>query len=85
MEQELLATVRVLRARRFTPAEIARALGVSKADAARLVRVVACERESQATVAAGGNANGEAVASQTRCWVNPGWRHGRRLRARRVA
>ena len=79
MEQELLATVRALRARRFTPAEIARALGVSKADAARLVRVVACERESQAPAAAGGNANGEAIASQTRCWVSPGWRHGLRI------
>ncbi len=79
MEQELLATVRALRARRFTPTEIARALGVSKADAARLVRVVACERESQATAAAGGNANGEAVASQTGCWVSPGWRHGLRI------
>jgi hypothetical protein len=79
MEQELLGTVRALRARRFTPSEIARALGVSKADAARLVRVVACERESQATATAGRNANGEAVASQTWCWVNPGWRHGLRI------
>jgi hypothetical protein len=80
MEQdELLATARALRARRFTPAEIARALGVSKADAARLVRLVACERESHARVAAGVSANAGAVASQTRCWVSPGWRHGLRI------
>ena len=29
--------------------------------------------------AAGGDANGEAVASQARCWVSPGWRHGLRI------
>jgi hypothetical protein len=45
-QQELLGTVRTLRARRFTSAEIVRAVGISKADAARLVRAVACERES---------------------------------------
>jgi len=78
-QEELLATVRALRARRFTPAEIGRALGVSKADAAQLVRVVACERESQATAAVADNANDHFVASQARCWVSPGWRHGLRI------
>ena len=44
--EELLEAVRGLRRRRYSPAEIARALGLSKADAARLVRIVACERDS---------------------------------------
>ena len=78
-QEELLDRVRALRARRYTPAEIARVLGVSKADAARLVRLVACERESRAGAAAPGNANDHAAASQARCWVSPGWRHGLRI------
>jgi hypothetical protein len=81
MEQdELLERVRALRARRYAPAEIARALGVSKADAARLVRVVACERD-RATAAGASATNGPVAASQARCWVSPGWRHGLRIEA----
>lgn len=80
MEQnELLHKVRVLRSQRYTPAEIARALGVKKADAARLVRVVACERESRAAAAASASGTGRAGAGHVRCWVSPGWRHGLRI------
>ena len=77
--EELLSTVRALRARRFTPGEIAGVLGVSKADAARLVRLVACERESQATATGPGNASDRLGASQARAWVSPGWRCGLRI------
>ena len=77
--EELLSTVRALRARRFTPGEIAGLLGVSKADAARLVRLVACERESQATATGPGDASDRLGASQARAWVSPGWRHGLRI------
>ncbi|MGI8715807.1 MAG: helix-turn-helix domain-containing protein, partial [Solirubrobacteraceae bacterium] len=77
-QQELLGTVRTLRARRFTPAEIARAVGISKADAARLVRAVACERESQPT----SNGSNHRAASQSGCWVSPGWRHGLQIDGR---
>ncbi len=75
-QEELLQGVRALRARRYTPAEIGRALDVSKAEAARLVRVVACEREGGATAPSTSDANGIAVGSQPRCWVSPGWRSG---------
>lgn len=76
---ELLGTVRALRARRYTPAEIARTLGVSKAEATRLVRVVACERESQAMATGPRNASDGGAAGQARAWVSPGWRHGLRI------
>jgi hypothetical protein len=76
---ELLATVRALRARRFTPGEIARVLGVSKGDAARLVRVVARERDCQAAETGPGNATDRPRASQARAWVNPGWQRGLRI------
>jgi hypothetical protein len=80
MEQaELLDRVRELRARHYTPAEVARALGVSKAQAARLVRVVACQSDSVAAGAAGNATDSRTTASQTRCWVSPGWRHGLRV------
>lgn len=75
-DEELLDRVRALRERRFTPGEIARALGVGKAEAARLVRVVACEGERQAASAVAGAVGGSLATSQTRCWVSPGWRHG---------
>lgn len=74
--EELLDKVRALRAQRYTPAEIARWLGVSKADAARLVRVVACGREGKATAAAPSSPREAAAASHARCWVSPGWRNG---------
>jgi hypothetical protein len=76
---ELLATVQALRARRFTPGEIARVLGVSKGDASRLVRIVACERDSQATATGPGNATDRLLSSQALAWVSPGWRHGLRI------
>ena len=81
-QQELLGTVRRLRARRFTPAEIARAVGIGKADAARLVRVVACEREGPATSAVPGNGSSHRAAGQSGCWVSPGWRQGLRIDGR---
>ena len=61
--------VRALRARRFTPAEIARSLAISKREAARLVTLVAIES---------GAAEGDAV-DRAQCWVNPGWRHRLRV------
>ncbi len=76
---ELLATVQALRARRFTPGEIARVLGVSKGDAARLVPIVAGERDSQATASGPGNATDRLLARQACAWVSPGWRHGLRI------
>lgn len=66
-DERLLNRVRELRAQRYTPAEIARAVAISKSEAARLVRVVAVE---SGTAAAG------TAGDQGRCWVNPGWRHG---------
>jgi hypothetical protein len=69
-DQRLLEQVRALRARRYTPAEIARSLAISKGDAARLVRVVATES---------GTADAGEGRDQTRCWINPGWRHGLRI------
>jgi hypothetical protein len=79
MEEELLDRVRALRLRRCTPTEIARALGLRKAEAARLVQVVACERDSRAAAAAASARNGPATTSQARCWISPGWRHGLRI------
>jgi hypothetical protein len=78
-QEELLDTVRALRFRRYTPTEIARALGLRKAEAARLVQVVACERDSGPKAAGASATNGRATASQPRCWVSPGWRHGLRI------
>jgi hypothetical protein len=67
-DQQLLEQVRALRARRYTPAEVARSLAISKGEAARLVRIVA---ESATATADADRAGGE-----TRCWINPGWGHG---------
>ena len=71
-DQLLLERVRALRERRYTPAEIARSLAISKGDAARLVRTVAIESET-------GTADAAQARDQTRCWINPGWRHGLRI------
>jgi hypothetical protein len=71
-DPRLLEQVRALRARRYTPAEIARSLAISKGEAARLVRVVAIESGTRTADA------GEA-RDETRCWTNPGWRHGLRI------
>jgi hypothetical protein len=77
--EELLEAVRGLRRRRYSPAEIARVLGLGKAEAARLVRIVACERDSASTATAQGATNDRAAGSQIQCWVSPGWRHGLRI------
>ena len=77
--QEVLEAVRGLRRRRYSPAEIARALGLSKAEAARLVRIVARERDSASTAIADGVTNDRATGSEIQCWVSPGWRHGLRI------
>jgi len=80
---ELIEAVRGLRQRRYSPAEIARALGLSKAEAARLVRMVACERDSASTAAAGSAASDRATGSQILSWVSPGWRYGLRIEGHR--
>ncbi|HEY3969832.1 MAG TPA: hypothetical protein VGL79_00405 [Solirubrobacteraceae bacterium] len=67
-DERLLDRVRELRAQRYTPAEIARVLSLSKSDTARLVRLVATE-------SAAGTAGAGTAGEQVRCWVNPGWRH----------
>jgi hypothetical protein len=77
--EELLDRVRALRAQRYTPVEIARALVVGKAEAARLVRAVASEDASRAPEAGPSDADGRGAANQPRCWVSPGWRHGLRI------
>ncbi|MGH9151006.1 MAG: helix-turn-helix domain-containing protein [Acidimicrobiales bacterium] len=64
-DQELLARVRALRAEGCTPKQVAAALGVSSAEASRLVRQVAGEDASHAP-------EPEVVG----CWVSPGWREG---------
>jgi hypothetical protein len=77
-QEELVDAVRGLRRRRYSPAEIARVLGLSKAEAARLVRTVAGERDSASTATAE-SANDRATGSEIQCWVSPGWRHGLRI------
>jgi hypothetical protein len=67
-DEQLLEQVRALRARRYTPAEVARSLAISKGEAARLVRVVA----GSGTAAA----DADQARGETWCWINPGWRHG---------
>jgi hypothetical protein len=70
--QRLLEQVRALRAQRYTPAEIARSLAISKGEAARLVREVAIESGT-------GTVYGGETRDETRCWISPGWRHGLRI------
>lgn len=67
-DERLLNRVRELRAQRYTPTEIARALAVSKSEAARLVRVAAVAPGTR-------TADAGEPHDQARCWVNPGWRH----------
>jgi hypothetical protein len=62
---ERLERVRLLREQGRTPKQIARALGVRPAEAARLVRAAA--------VAAQAAAPEPALAG---CWVSPGWSTG---------
>jgi hypothetical protein len=70
---ELTARVRELRAARYTPKEIAAALGIAKAEATRLVRAVAAE---------GAEAAQHDGGSEPSCWVSPGWSGGLRVRGR---
>ncbi len=80
-QAELLDRVRALRAQRYTPAEIGRALGMRKAEAARLVQVVACERAGGTATADADATNGVSATSRARCWASPGWRNGLRVEA----
>jgi hypothetical protein len=73
---DLLDEVRSLRARRYSPAEIARALNLSKGEASRLVRELASESDTRMREAAGGDSE---PREKHRCWVSPGWRHGLRI------
>ena len=78
-QEELLEVVRGLRRRRYSPAEIARVLSLSKADAARLVRIVPCEGHSASTVGSKGATNDRAAGSEMQGWISPGWRHWLRI------
>lgn len=64
-EGELLARVRTLRASGCAPKGVARALGVTSAEAARLVREVAREQ-----------ALSSSEPRVVGCWVSPGWSGG---------
>lgn len=64
-DQERVVRVRDLRARGFRPKEVAMALGVSQAEASRLVRLVAREDASTAP-----------EPPVVGCWVSPGWSKG---------
>jgi len=70
--EPLLDRVRELRAQRYTPAEIARALKISKSEATQLVKTVAAQSVAHSIDA-------DAAGDPMRCWVNPGWRHGLRI------
>jgi hypothetical protein len=63
--QELAEDVRALREEGCSPKEIARALGVRRADVAGLVREIAAEHAASAPE--------RALAG---CWVSPGWSDG---------
>lgn len=64
-DQERLERVRALRADGCTPKQVASAMGVRSAEAARLVRQVAREQASQVP-----------EPPVVGCWVSPGWREG---------
>lgn len=64
-EQERLARVRALRAEGCTPKQVARALGVDSAEAARLVREVARQDAARGP-----------EPPVVGCWVSPGWSEG---------
>lgn len=63
--EELMPSVRALRAQGRSPKEIARTLGVRPAVIAPLVRVIAAERAAAAQ-----------EAPLAGCWVTPGWSAG---------
>jgi hypothetical protein len=60
-----IARIRTLRAKGFSPEDIARALGVPPATAARLVRAIATEQNAD-----------PAEREVLECWVSPGWSVG---------
>lgn len=64
-DQERMARARTLRAQGCTPKQVASVLGVTSAEAARLVRIVARDAASAAPE--------PAVVG---CWVSPGWSQG---------
>lgn len=64
-DEELLQRVRQLRAKGASPKEISRALRVSPAKVAPLVRLVAAQ-----------NAEPQHQPDAVRCWINPGWHDG---------
>lgn len=61
-DEELLCNVRALRAKGFSPKQIARSLGVRPAVVAPLVRTIA--------------ADNRADEEQIDCWINAGWSAG---------
>ena len=63
--QELLTRVRALRARGYSPKQIARALGVPPATVAPLVRAIAAADQA-----------GVSERKLVGCWVSPGWSQG---------
>ena len=72
-ERVLFERTRDLRSAGCTPKQVAKLLGVSSGEAARLVRLVACENELSAPE--------PAVVG---CWLSPGCAHGHpMLRPRR--
>ena len=68
---EHTARIRTLRAKGLSPKDIARALGVPPATAARLVRAIAAEQRTDPA--------GREVLD---CWVNPGWSVGLTIHGR---
>jgi hypothetical protein len=64
MPDERLDQVRLLRERGLTPKQIARTIGISTAEAGRLVRTVAITAQAGAEPALVG------------CWISPTWRTG---------
>ncbi|MGH9190445.1 MAG: hypothetical protein ACRD0Q_10510 [Acidimicrobiales bacterium] len=64
-DRDRLSRVRALRAQRCTPKGVARVLGVSSAEAGRLVRQVALEDAAHAP-----------EPPVVGCWVSPGWSEG---------
>ena len=63
--QELPGRVRMLRARGYSPKQIARALGVPPATVAPLVRAIAAADQA-----------GVGEPTLVGCWVSPGWSQG---------
>jgi transcriptional regulator with XRE-family HTH domain len=63
--QDLMGRVRTLRARGYSPKQIARALGVSPATVTPLVRTIAAADQASA-----------AQRQLAGCWVSPGWSQG---------